>query len=117
MYLTSEQEPVCHACKSLHQQRWPTVSINTPETHHPLPCYAHSHCLVYINVQQVSVNVSGCYFFYLEEFSSALLLHTSKSDAMLSDCPSAAICHLATKCNGVLVGRFSFYCHATNTYL
>ena len=27
----------------------------------------------------------------------------------MSACPSAAICHTATKCNGILVGRFSLY--------
>jgi len=31
----------------------------------------------------------------------------SMSDAILSDCPSAAICPTATKCNGILVGRYS----------
>jgi len=41
----------------------------------------------------------------------------SMSDTILSDCPFAAICHTATKCNGVLVGRFSLYCHITNISL
>ena len=38
------------------------------ETQHPLPRCAHIHCLVSINVEQASVNVSGCHFFHMEEF-------------------------------------------------
>jgi len=35
------------------------------------------------------------------------------SDAILSDCSSAAICHMATKHNGIVAGRFHFYYHTT----
>jgi len=42
---------------------------------------------------------------------------TSVSDIILSDCPSAATCHTATKCNGILTGRFNLYCHPTNIRL
>jgi len=38
---------------------------------------------------------------------------TSVSYVILSDCPSAAICHVATKCNGTLVRRFNLYYHTT----
>jgi len=41
--------------------------------------------------------------------------HASMSDAILSDCLSASFCHTATKCNGILVERFSLYCHAIPT--
>ena len=40
---------------------------------------------------------------------------TATSGAVLSDCPPAAICHVAMKCNGILKGRFTLYCHTTNT--
>ena len=40
--------------------------------------------------------------------------YTSMSDAAVSDCPSAAICHTATKYNGILAGRFNPYCHTTD---
>jgi len=47
-------------------------------------------------------------------------LHTSPSytlpclpHTILSDCPSAAICHTATKCYSILVGRFNLCCHST----
>ena len=36
--------------------------------------------------------------------------------AILSGCPSAVICCTATKCNRILVGRFSLYCHTTNIH-
>ena len=66
----------------------------TADTLHPPP-RAHIPCLVCINVQQASMNVSGCHFFCMGEFNSTPLLH-SVSDAMLSNFPSAAICHTAT---------------------
>ena len=36
---------------------------------------------------------------------------------ILSDCPSATICHMATICNGIFVGRFNLYCPTTNICL
>ena len=36
----------------------------------------HIHCLVFINVQKVSVNVKGCNFFCMEEISCTPLFHT-----------------------------------------
>ena len=41
---------------------------------------------------------------------------TSMSDSILSDCPSAAICHTATTWSRILVGRFNLYC-PTNIHL
>lgn len=38
---------------------------------------------------------------------------TSMSDATLSDCPSDAICHMATKYNRILSGRLNVYCHTS----
>jgi len=40
---------------------------------------------------------------------------TPMSGTILSDCPSAAICHMATKCSGILVGRFNICYHTTNS--
>lgn len=34
------------------------------------------HCLVSMNIQQTSVNVSGCHFLCMEEFSDTPLIHT-----------------------------------------
>ena len=44
-------------------------------------------------------------------------IYPSMSHAVLSDCPSAAICHMATKCNGILVGCFSLFFHARHPLL
>ena len=89
------------------------VAVATAETCHPPPHCVNIHCLVSINVQQASLNVIGCNFFHMEEFSYTPLLHTH-FHVILSDCPSAVICHTATKCNGILAGRFNLYCHITN---
>ena len=32
------------------------------------------------------------------------------SDIVLSDCPSAAICHMEAKCNRILLGKLNLYC-------
>jgi len=41
----------------------------------------------------------------------------SMSDTILSDCPFAAICLMAAKCNGILVGRFNSYYHTSDILL
>ena len=64
------------------------------------------------------MNINGCHFFPMAEFNGMPLLHMYfKSASILSDCPSAAICHMAKKCNGILVGRFILYCRTTNIHL
>ena len=40
---------------------------------------------------------------------------TSMSDAILSGCPSAAICHMATTCSAIWTRRFSLYCYTTTS--
>ena len=47
-----------------------------PEMHHPPPHCAHIDWLVSINIQQISVNITRCHFFHVEEFGSTPLLHT-----------------------------------------
>ena len=43
---------------------------------HPPPHCAHTHCLVSISVQQASVNINRCNFFFcMEEFNDITLLH------------------------------------------
>jgi len=69
------------------------VNITTAKTHHPSPHCAHVHCLVSINVQQDSMNIFGCYFFHMEEFSSKHLhsyFHVRCHSVRLSLC-----CHLS----------------------
>ena len=55
--------------------RWPTVTVTAAKTHHPQPHCDDIPCLVYINVQQAAVNVSGCYFLYIKELNSTPLLY------------------------------------------
>jgi len=78
------------------------TSVTSAETHHPPPHGAHIHSLLSIKVQQVLINVIGCWFFFSVWRNSAIyfcFICTSMSDAILSDCSSAAICHMAvTEC-------------------
>ena len=53
-------------CKNRLQQRRPTITVTTAEAHHPLPHGAYILWLVSINVQQVSVNDSGCNYFLIQ---------------------------------------------------
>ena len=96
-------------------------TVTTAETHHPPPHCAHIHCLVSINVQQALMNVSECNFSAwrnsVPHFCFIGHDMSSMSDTILSECPSAAIYQTATKCNGILVGRFNLYCHTTNISL
>ena len=87
-----------------------TVTIASAETHRPLPLCADIHCLVSISIQQTSMNANGCHFFCMEELSGTPLLHPHFHVRH----PFAAIPHTATI--GILVGRFSFYCHPTNIH-
>ena len=88
------------------------ITVATAEMHHLLPHFTDIHCLVSINVQQALMNVS-CYSFstWRNSMPHFCFICTSMSDTTLSHCPSAAICHTATKCNGILVRRFNLYCH------
>ena len=83
IFASEEQELTCCTCKNLRQQRQPTVAVTIAEMHHPPPHWTHIHCLVPRNIQQALINWMAH-------------LCTSMSDAHLSDCPSAAICHMAT---------------------
>ena len=65
----NKKELARHTHENLHQQRWPAVSVATAETQHSPPHWACVHCYVSIKVQQVLMNVSGCHFLCMEEFS------------------------------------------------
>jgi len=79
-----EQEPVCSACKNLNQSLWTTVTVVT-EKHHPSPPL------------QALMKVSGVqlYSAWRNSIPHLCFIFTSMSDPILSDCPSAAICHMA----------------------
>ena len=91
------------------------AAVTAAETHHPLPQCVHIHCLVSISVQQALMDVYGCNFFRMEEFSLTPFLqtqtHVRHRAARLLLC-----CNLytTTTWNGILVGRFNLHCRTTN---
>ena len=110
----------------LENSPWPSgtwlifnTTVTTAETHHPLSHCAQIHWLVSIKIQQTSIDVSEYNFFSALRNSITHLcsICTSMSDTIVSDCPSAIRCHMATKCNRILAGKFNLYCHITNISL
>ena len=115
IFTSDGQELACHAHKiCLVVQKAVCISCcclccwNTPSTgslcSHPL-----------FGLHKCSTSISEChlvpFFLYVGiRLHTSAFIHTSMSDDILSDCPSAAICRTATKCNGILVGRFHLYC-------
>ena len=90
-------------------------------------CYCHcwntspttslySYPLFSLHKISASVNLCQSVHFFSAWRKSATyhcFICTSMWDAIESDCSSAAICHIETKCNGILVWRFHIYCHST----
>jgi len=118
IFAIDEQEPACCHHKNLQLRKWPTIAVTTTETH-----YSPPHCsYLLFGLHKCSARIDECQwidFFSTWRNSMTYLcfIHTSVLDSILSDCPSATICHMATKCNGILVGRFSNYWHTTNIHL
>jgi len=77
---------------------------------HPLFC-----------LQKHSASINECqwvpFFKFRRIQSHTCFIWTSMSDINLSDCPPAATCLVARKCNEILVGMFSLYCHTTTIHL
>jgi len=102
---------------AMQHQRWPTAAVMTPGTYHPPPHCAHIHCLLFINIQQALRNVNECHFLLcggVQWYTFASYTFPCQMPFCLTGPPFAAICHMATKCNGILVGRPSLYCLSTN---
>ena len=60
------------------------VTVTTVETYYPLPhCAHHIHCLVSINIQQVSMNANGCNLFHM----GGIQCHTFSSRSLLCQMP------------------------------
>ena len=79
---------------------------------------AHIHCLSLHTFSKRQWMSRGASFSaWRNSVTHLCFICTSISDTILSDFPSAAICHTAVKCNGILVGRFSLYCHNINIHL
>ena len=118
IFTSNEQEPACHACKILHQRRWLTVTVTTANMCHSPPIvltYAIWSPSTFSKYLWVSL---GAIFSTRRNLPTSLhFIRPSMSDAIVSDCPSAATYQTAITCNGILVGRFSLYCHDTNICL
>ena len=115
IFARDEQESACHAsaevthCCSYHC--W-----NTPPTaslcSHPL-----------FGLLKHSASISKCQWvpffpiWWRNSIPHHCFIHASMSDTTVSDCPSASICHMATTCNGMWVGRFCLCCHITSIHL
>ena len=73
-----------------------TITVTTAETNHP-PLFGLHKCSASIDeCQWVPFFQHGGIYHHL------CFIHTSMSDAILSDCPSAAICCTATICDQIL---------------
>ena len=101
-------------------------SAPTEVTHCPYCWNAPSTTSLYLHLlfglHQHSASINKCQWeqFFLHggiKWHPFWFIRTSMSEAIWSGCPSAAICHTATKHYGILVGRFNLYCHTTNICL
>ena len=109
--------PACHACKKNRTSRdYPLFHCwNAPPTASQCP---HPQ----FGLHKHSSSIDECHWLTL--FSTSrnsvphlCFIHTSMSDTIPSDCPSASNCCTVTTCNGVLVGAYTLYCHITNIHL
>jgi len=79
-------------------------------------CLCWYTLLVLVLTSTISINIQQdeCQWVHFFPLSVTPLcfIHTSMSDAILSDCSFAAICNTATKRNG----RFKFNCRTTNNH-
>ena len=115
IFTTAEQEPTCCTQKSLTAvvtHRLCCHCWNTPPT-----TSLCSHPLFGLHKSSASVNKCQWVPFistWRHPMPHLYFICTSMSDTILSDCPSSTICHMATKCNGVFLGRFNLHSHTTN---
>ena len=85
--------------------------VATAETHHSIPHCAHIYCLVSLSTPNCQwMSVGAIFSTRRNSVTHLCFIRTSMSDTIFSDCHSAAVGHMAIKCDGILVGRFSIYC-------
>jgi len=90
------------ACLSHHCHCWWNALLSASLCLHPL-----------FGLHKISATTDKCQ--WVEFFPhGGIQWHTS--DTILSDCPSVAICHKATNCIRILVGRFNLYWHLNNIH-
>jgi len=89
------------------------VTVTTAEMQHPPPHCAHSVWSLKTFSKHKQMSVGAISSVWRNSVTHVCFIHTFMSDSILSDCPSAAICHTTTW-NGILVGRFNLYWSTTN---
>ena len=124
IFAGDEQEPSCHAHKNLHQlcMAIRNVACLSHPCHHcwntPPTASLCSHPL--FGLQKFSASINECQWapsFLHGEIHFYTFFLYALPDTILSDYSFAAIFHMATECNGILVGRFNLCCHTANTHL
>jgi len=96
----------CDSCSWHSECCWSFTSLS------PLLKHTIHHLTVLTSTVQSSktctkyqwMSVGTCFFSWRSSLTHLCFIHTSVSDTILSNCPSAAICHMAIKYNGMLVG-------------
>ena len=87
----------------------------------PLTASLYSHPLFGLHKCWASIDKCEWMQFFFSVWRNLMthlcFIHTSMSDAILSDCPSAVISHTVTQCKRTLAGRFNLCCHTTNICL
>lgn len=72
----------------------PLIAVTTDETHYSPRNCAHIHCLVTVNVQQLSMSVNGCSLFtWMNSMIHLCFVSNFKSVDILSVYRSAVICN------------------------
>lgn len=76
------------------------------------------HPVLGLRDKPVWMNISRCIFPMLRNSTAPFsFTHTSMPDRMLWDCPSAASCLMAIRCNRTLARKFVLYCYTTSICL
>lgn len=111
--------PTCHTFKNLHGH-W-KCSLSFMSLSLPLKWSTH-HLTVFTSTgwspetfsKYWQMSMCSIFSTCRNSLLHLCFIHTSVSDAILSNCSTAAICHTATTCNKISVGKFHLYCHPTN---
>ena len=111
-FLSATNKSLHAALGKICTSRGEPLSLSPLLSHHPPLHCTHIHCLVSRNIQQAPVNVNGCYFFHMEEFSNTPLLHVHFYARQRS-----VRLPLCCQPSHSKAGRFKLYCHTTNMCL
>lgn len=96
------------------------ITVTSAEMHHPLPLCSHPLFRFYKHSAAITECQGTTFSAFSEnfsEFNETPLLHPHFHMRHHSvRLPCAAIPCMATACSIILVERFRFYCHTTNTH-